>query len=72
LGGSVALTFDAGPSRVLAQASRDGIVLLHGLHPGTVPELPGIIDALRVRGQVFVTVPQLPAPGRAEPGEVHR
>ncbi|MFK4145436.1 polysaccharide deacetylase family protein [Streptomyces sp. NPDC004065] len=58
--------------RVLAQASRDGIILLHDIYPGTVPAVPGVIDALKERGYVFVTVPQLLAPGKAEPGEVYR
>ncbi|GGW50029.1 deacetylase [Streptomyces caelestis] len=58
--------------RVLAQASRDGIILLHDIYDGTVPAVPGIIDALKERGYVFVTVPQLLAPGRAEPGKVYR
>ncbi|MET7483904.1 polysaccharide deacetylase family protein [Streptomyces sp. NPDC005538] len=58
--------------RVLAQASRDGIILLHDLYAGTVPAVPGIIDALKERGYVFVTVPQLLAPGKAEPGKVYR
>ncbi|MFF6911953.1 polysaccharide deacetylase family protein [Streptomyces sp. NPDC012466] len=58
--------------RVLAQSSRDGIILLHDLYDGTVPAVPGIIDALKERGFVFVTVPQLLAPGKAEPGKVYR
>ncbi|MGA5115188.1 polysaccharide deacetylase family protein [Streptomyces pseudogriseolus] len=58
--------------RVLAQSSRDGIILLHDLYDGTVPAVPGIIDALKKRGYVFVTVPQLLAPGKAEPGAVYR
>ncbi|WP_374205956.1 polysaccharide deacetylase family protein [Streptomyces sp. MUM 2J] len=58
--------------RVLDQASRDGIILLHDIYPGTVPAVPGIIDALKERGYVFVTVPQLLAPGTAEPGTVYR
>ncbi|MEV6479738.1 polysaccharide deacetylase family protein [Streptomyces sp. NPDC051576] len=58
--------------RVLAQASRDGIILLHDLYAGTVPAVPGVIDALKERGYVFVTVPQLLAPGKAEPGKVYR
>ncbi|MFB7506030.1 polysaccharide deacetylase family protein [Streptomyces broussonetiae] len=58
--------------RVLEQSSRDGIILLHDIYPGTVPAVPGIIDALKARGYVFVTVPQLLAPGRAEPGKVYR
>lgn len=58
--------------RVLAQADRDGIILLHDLYDGTVPAVPGIIDALKERGFVFVTVPQLLAPGQAVPGRVYR
>ncbi|MFI9154280.1 polysaccharide deacetylase family protein [Streptomyces sp. NPDC053367] len=58
--------------RVLDQASRDGIILLHDIYDGTVPAVPGIIEALKERGYVFVTVPQLLAPGRAEPGAVYR
>ncbi|MGW2045824.1 polysaccharide deacetylase family protein [Streptomyces sp. NPDC001858] len=58
--------------RVLDQADRDGIILLHDIYDGTVPAVPGIIDELKERGYVFVTVPQLLAPGKAEPGEVYR
>lgn len=58
--------------RVLDQSSRDGIILLHDIYPGTVPAVPGVIDGLKQRGYVFVTVPQLLAPGKAEPGEVYR
>ncbi|MFE5596257.1 polysaccharide deacetylase family protein, partial [Streptomyces sp. NPDC056549] len=42
------------------------------IYAGTVPAVPGIIDALKERGYVFVTVPQLLAPGRAEAGKVYR
>ncbi|MFD5479901.1 polysaccharide deacetylase family protein [Streptomyces hawaiiensis] len=58
--------------RVLDRSSRDGIILLHDIYAGTVPAVPGIIDALKERGYVFVTVPQLLAPGKAEPGKVYR
>jgi peptidoglycan-N-acetylglucosamine deacetylase len=58
--------------RVLDQASRDGIILLHDIYRGTVPAVPGIIDALKARGYVFVTVPQLLAPGKPQPGKVYR
>ncbi|MFG2320695.1 polysaccharide deacetylase family protein [Streptomyces tendae] len=58
--------------RALDQSSRDGIILLHDIYDGTVPAVPGIIDALKKRGYVFVTVPQLMAPGKAEPGKVYR
>ncbi|MFH8369420.1 polysaccharide deacetylase family protein [Streptomyces sp. NPDC018031] len=59
-------------SRVLDQVDTDGIILLHDIYRGTVPAVPGIIDELKKRGYTFVTVPQLLAPGVAEPGEVYR
>lgn len=58
--------------RVLDQAHGDGIILLHDIYAGTVPAVPGIIDELKRRGYTFVTVPQLLAPGKAEPGVVYR
>lgn len=58
--------------RVLEQAHRDGIILLHDIYDGTVPAVPGIIDELKRQGYTFVTVPQLLAPGKAEPGAVYR
>ncbi|CAM5574028.1 MULTISPECIES: polysaccharide deacetylase family protein [Streptomyces] len=58
--------------RVLEQTERDGIILLHDLYDGTVPAVPGIIEGLKKRGYSFVTVPQLLAPGQAEPGKVYR
>ncbi|MFI8966116.1 polysaccharide deacetylase family protein [Streptomyces sp. NPDC053493] len=58
--------------RVLEQAHGDGIILLHDIYDGTVPAVPGIIDELKRRGYTFVTVPQLLAPGKAEPGVVYR
>ncbi|MEO3749981.1 polysaccharide deacetylase family protein [Streptomyces sp. B6B3] len=58
--------------RVLDQADRDGIILLHDIYRGTVPAVPGIIEALRDQGYTFVTVPQLMAPGVPEPGVVYR
>ncbi|MFJ7065829.1 polysaccharide deacetylase family protein [Streptomyces sp. NPDC101115] len=58
--------------RVLDQAHGDGIILLHDIYDGTVPAVPGIIDELKRRGYTFVTVPQLLAPGKAEPGSVYR
>lgn len=61
----VALTFDAGPSENSPR-------LLDILKEEKVPAVPGIIDALKKRGYVFVTVPQLLAPGKAEPGKVYR
>ncbi|WUT61587.1 polysaccharide deacetylase family protein [Streptomyces sp. NBC_00683] len=58
--------------RILDQAGRDGIILLHDIYRGTVPAVPGIIDALKHRGYTFVTVPQLMAPAEPEPGTVYR
>ncbi|MFF3320071.1 polysaccharide deacetylase family protein [Streptomyces sp. NPDC003035] len=58
--------------RILDGAEGDGIILLHDIYDGTVPAVPGIIDELKRRGFTFVTVPQLLAPGKAEPGEVYR
>ncbi|WP_405907514.1 polysaccharide deacetylase family protein [Streptomyces sp. NBC_00828] len=58
--------------RVLEQTRRDGIILLHDRHKGTVPAVPGIIDSLRRRGYTVVTVSQLMAPAVPEPGGVYR
>ncbi|NML51926.1 polysaccharide deacetylase family protein [Streptomyces sp. R302] len=58
--------------RVLDQAHRDGIILLHDIYDGTVPAVPGIIDELQNRGYTFVTVPELLAPGTARAGAVYR
>ncbi|MEU8886572.1 polysaccharide deacetylase family protein [Streptomyces sp. NPDC048442] len=59
-------------SRILAQAERDGIILLHDIYGGTVPSVPGIVAKLRKRGYTFVTVPQMIAPAVAQPGQVLR
>ncbi|MEU3975499.1 polysaccharide deacetylase family protein [Streptomyces bacillaris] len=58
--------------RILDQASRDGIILLHDIYKGTVPAVPGIIDALQKDGYTFVTVPELMAPAVPEPGTIYR
>ncbi|MGA4845903.1 polysaccharide deacetylase family protein [Streptomyces sp. G5(2025)] len=58
--------------RVVDQTKRDGIILLHDIYKGTVPAVPGVIAELKQRGYVFVTVSQLLAPGKAEPGKVYR
>ena len=58
--------------RIMKDASRDGIILLHDLYQGTVPAVPGIIDALRAEGYTFVTVPELLAPAKPVPGKVYR
>ncbi|MEW1775953.1 polysaccharide deacetylase family protein [Streptomyces sp. NPDC086777] len=58
--------------RVLDQTHRDGIILLHDLHKGTVPAVPGILEALKQRGYTVVTVSQLLAPAKPRPGMVYR
>ncbi|MFK0150684.1 polysaccharide deacetylase family protein [Streptomyces sp. NPDC090499] len=58
--------------RVLDQTHRDGIILLHDLHKGTVPAVPGILKALKQRGYTVVTVSQLLAPAKPRPGMVYR
>ncbi|MFE5033735.1 polysaccharide deacetylase family protein [Streptomyces sp. NPDC056683] len=58
--------------RVLEQTHRDGIILLHDLHKGTVPAVPGILKALKRRGYTVVTVSQLLAPAKPQPGMVYR
>ncbi len=58
--------------RIVDQASKDGIILLHDIYKGTVPAVPGIIDALKKEGYTFVTVPQLMAPAEPVPGTVYR
>ncbi|MFI5998380.1 polysaccharide deacetylase family protein [Streptomyces sp. NPDC051362] len=58
--------------RAVKQTRRDSIVLLHDIYKNTVPAVPDIIDQLKAKGFVFVTVPQLVAPGKAEPGEIYK
>lgn len=58
--------------RIVDQASKDGVILLHDIYKGTVPAVPGIIDTLKKRGYTFVTVPQLMAPAEPVPGTVYR
>lgn len=58
--------------RILDQADRDGVILLHDIYDGTVPAVPGIIDTLKERGFTFVTVPQLLAPAPPKPGQLYR
>jgi peptidoglycan/xylan/chitin deacetylase (PgdA/CDA1 family) len=58
--------------RILKDAHRDGIILLHDLYKGTVPAVPGIIDSLRAEGYTLVTVPQLLAPAQPEPGKIYK
>lgn len=58
--------------RILDQASKDGVILLHDIYKGTVPAVPGIIDALKKQGYTFVTIPQLMAPAEPVPGTIYR
>ncbi|WP_299528959.1 polysaccharide deacetylase family protein [uncultured Streptomyces sp.] len=58
--------------RILDQADKDGVILLHDIYPGTVPAVPGIVRTLEARGYTFVTVPQLMAPAEPVPGTVYR
>ncbi|PVC96937.1 deacetylase [Streptomyces sp. CS147] len=58
--------------RILDQASKDGVILLHDIYKGTVPAVPGIIDALQKDGYTFVTVPELMAPAEPQPGTIYR
>ncbi|MFB6816326.1 polysaccharide deacetylase family protein [Streptomyces sp. NPDC056347] len=58
--------------RIVDQASKDGVILLHDIYKGTVPAVPGIIDTLQKRGYTFVTVPQLMAPAEPVPGTIYR
>jgi peptidoglycan-N-acetylglucosamine deacetylase len=58
--------------RILKQAKRDGIILLHDIYDGTVPAVPGIVHELKKRGYTFVTVSQLIAPAEPVPGKVYR
>ncbi|GAB2716219.1 hypothetical protein GCM10027072_05810 [Streptomyces bullii] len=55
-----------------ARARRAIRDLLHDLYDAPVPAVPGVIDALEEGGYGFVTVPQLLAPGKAEPGRGYR
>lgn len=58
--------------RVLEQTERDGIILLHDIYRGTVPAVPGILKELKKRGYTVVTVSQLLAPAKPQPGMVYR
>ncbi|MFE0062443.1 polysaccharide deacetylase family protein, partial [Streptomyces sp. NPDC059003] len=58
--------------RVLDGAGRDGIILLHPLHKGTVPAMPAILKKLRAEGYTFVTVSQLLSPAKTEPGKIYK
>lgn len=65
-------TLDAGitTQRVLEGTHAGSIVLLHDVHPTTVDAVPAIIDGLRAKGFVLVTVDQLIGP--MQPGGIYR
>jgi peptidoglycan/xylan/chitin deacetylase (PgdA/CDA1 family) len=58
--------------RVLDQVKRDGIILLHDIYEGTVPAVPGILAGLKKRGYTVVSVSELLAPAKPEPGAVYK
>lgn len=65
--------------RILKQTRPDGIILLHDLvdptnrgYNGTVAAVAPIISTLQGRGYTFVTVEQLLAPGKPQPGKVYK
>jgi len=65
--------------RILKQTRPDGIILLHDLvdptnrgYNGTVASVAPIISTLQGRGYTFVTVEQLLAPGKPQPGKVYK
>ncbi|WP_377267852.1 polysaccharide deacetylase family protein [Peterkaempfera sp. SMS 1(5)a] len=65
--------------RVLSKTKRDGIILLHDLidptnrgYNGTVAAVEPIITTLQGEGYTFVTVSQLLAPGKPQPGAVYK
>ena len=53
----------------LQQTRRGSILLLHDIHPTSVAAVPDIIDGLRKKGYVFVTVSQLL--GKTKPGRIY-
>ena len=65
--------------RIIDTTKRDGIILLHDLvddtdvgYNGTVAAVAPIISTLQGRGYTFVTVSQLLAPGKPQPGKVYK
>lgn len=65
--------------RILKGTKPDGIILLHDLvdptnkgYNGTVAAVAPIISTLQARGYTFVTVSQLLAPGKPQPGKVYK
>ena len=55
--------------RVLSTVRPGSIVLMHDIHGSSVDATPGIIAALKARGFVFVTVPELL--GQTTPGALY-
>lgn len=65
--------------RIVDQAKPDGILLLHDHYDpthtgynGTAAAVPLILAQLEQKGYVFVTVQQLLAPGKPQPGKVYK
>ena len=65
--------------RILKHSGRDGIILLHDYvdptnrgYNGTVASIPLIVSKLQSQGYTFVTVSQLLAPGKPQPGKVYK
>ncbi len=61
-------TPEAVVKRVLADARRGSIILMRDMDQVTADALPQVLDKLRERGFVFVTVPELYGSGRMMPG----
>ncbi len=65
--------------RILKHTGPDGIILLHDYvdptnrgYNGTVASIPLIVSKLQSQGYTFVTVSQLLAPGKPQPGKVYK
>lgn len=57
--------------RVISQARRGDIVLMHDIHPTTVNAVPTILRGLAKRGFTLATVPELLAAHPPKPGRVY-
>lgn len=58
-------------STTLATARKGSIVLMHDVHPTTVDAVPKLIKELRAKGFTFVTVTDLFAPTKLNPGRAY-
>jgi peptidoglycan/xylan/chitin deacetylase (PgdA/CDA1 family) len=57
--------------RVIGEARRGAIIMLHDTHGPTVQAMPGVLDALGKEGYAFVTVPELYGSRQVPTGEPH-